>query len=114
MSQSSMDKGALARSVQAQFRAFIVAHLAPLHERLNQQSYRNLLDLAEGLVRMEGGPHALWTSHSATELYGGDHEPAGVKRLARLLAHRGGVRTLSIPPCIRTAKHTLQRWMARS
>lgn len=38
---------------------------------------------------MEASPQALWTSRLATELYGGEHEPAGVKRLDRLLAHPG-------------------------
>ncbi len=89
MSQSSMDKGTLARSVPAQLRTFLGEHVAPLRPQLHQQSYRNLLVLAEGLVRMEGGPHALWTSRIATELYGGDHEPAEVKRLDRLLGHPG-------------------------
>jgi hypothetical protein len=87
MSPSTIPKAALARSIQNHLRDYLTAHLGYLREQMNIQTYRNLLDLLEGLVRMESGPHALWTSRIATELYGGDHEPAGVQRLDRVLAN---------------------------
>jgi hypothetical protein len=83
--QGTIDKAALAQQVQTQLHQFVTAHLGYLYQGLNVQTYRNLLTVTEGLMRMEAGPQALWTSHLATELYGGDHEPAGVKRIDRVL-----------------------------
>ena len=59
MSQSTIPKTALAHYVQSQLRHYLTAHLGHLREQMNVQTYRNLIDLLEGLVRMEAGPRCL-------------------------------------------------------
>ncbi len=65
MLQDTIDKTALAHQVQAQLHQFVMTQLGPLLPQLNAQSYRNLVDLTEGLVRIEVGISALWTSEMA-------------------------------------------------
>lgn len=77
---------ALAQHLRAHLKAF----LAPLLQRLSRQVDVRLVQTAalvvEALVRLRQRPQALWLTEIGTLLLGAAHAPAGVKRVARLLA----------------------------
>jgi hypothetical protein len=77
---------ALAQHLRAHLKTF----LAPLLQRLSRQVDVRLVQTAalvvEALVRLRQRSQALWLTEIGTLLLGAAHAPAGVKRVARLLA----------------------------
>ena len=74
-------------------RVHLKSFLAPLLERLSTTLDVRLVQTAalvvEALVRLRQRPQALWLTEIGTLLLGAAHAPAGVKRVARLLASPG-------------------------
>ncbi len=87
MKTSPSNKAELAQEASAHVQDFLHHHLDRLSKRMNIQTFRKLLLFAESMIRMEADKHALWMSHIATEVYGGDREPAGVKCFNRVLSN---------------------------
>jgi hypothetical protein len=78
-------KGELARRAQRVLGAYLHPLLERLAARMDIRLVRSLRLVVEGMLRAGGGTQALWKTALATELLGGNHTPAGGKRIDRLL-----------------------------
>lgn len=74
------------REVQAAWHRYVLPLLGRLSQRLDLRLVRTLRDGAEAVIRLRLRPQALWLTELGSLLLGPAHVPAGVKRLARLLA----------------------------
>ncbi len=74
------------REIQAAWRSYVRPLLSQLSQRLDLRLVRTLRDGVEAVIRLRLRPHALWLTELGSLLLGAAQAPAGVKRLARLLA----------------------------
>lgn len=91
MSQSTpssvpIPAGELAQQTRAQFQTFLTPLLAQLYHTLDLRLVRTLQCCLEAILTTCNRPQALWLTELGRLLCGGDHAPAGVKRLSRLFA----------------------------
>ncbi len=77
---------ALAHHLQAHLTAFLAPLLKRLATRVDVRVVQTAARVVEALVRLRQRPQALWLTEIGTLLLGAAHAPAGVKRVARLLA----------------------------
>lgn len=91
MSQStpsvpSLPAGELAQQTRAQFQAFLMPLLSVLYQTLDFRLVRTCHHCLEAMLATRNRPQALWLTELGSLLCGGEHAPAGVKRLNRLFA----------------------------
>ncbi len=90
VSSSATEPGRLVwpdgRDVQAAWRSYVRPLLGRFSQRLDLRLVRTLRDGVEAVIRLRLRPQALWLTELGSLLLGTAHAPAGVKRLARLLA----------------------------
>jgi hypothetical protein len=77
---------ALAQHLRAHLKAFLAPLLQHLSTRLDVRLVQTAALVVEALVRLRQRPQALWLTEIGTLLLDAAHAPAGVKRIARLLA----------------------------
>jgi hypothetical protein len=77
---------ALARHLQAHLKSFLAPLLRRLSTTMDVRLVQTTALAVEALVRLRQRPQALWLTEIGTLLLGAAHAPAGVKRVARLLA----------------------------
>lgn len=77
---------ALAQHLRAHLKAFLAPWLQRLSTLLDVRLVQTAALVVEALVRLRQRPQALWLTEIGTLLLGAAHAPAGVKRVARLLA----------------------------
>jgi len=74
------------REVPARWHQYVRPLLGRLSQQLELRLVRTLRDGTEAIIRVRLRPQALWLTELGSALLGAAHTPAGVKRLARLLA----------------------------
>jgi hypothetical protein len=77
---------ALAQHLRTHLKIFLAPLLQRLAMRLDVRLVQTAALVVEALVRLRQRPQALWLTEIGTLLLGAAHAPAGVKRVARLLA----------------------------
>lgn len=77
---------ALARHLRVHLKSFLAPLLGQLATRMDVRLVQTAALVVEALVRLRQRPQALWLTEIGTLLLGAAHAPAGVKRVARLLA----------------------------
>jgi hypothetical protein len=82
---SKTEKEQISRALEDQCWQFLRPVLQELHERLDRRLVKTLLDLVLVILMHRHRSHGLVLSELGDQLLGGDHGPAGTKRIANLL-----------------------------